>query len=440
MAAEVDRLRTARILHRVGLGPRPGQFTSALRAAPEVLVDSLLADGAADPGVRATPMPALAYLGRRPPAGSAGLEDYRQAERRQREGLKLWWLDRMAAAHAAANERLTWFWHGHWATSDKKVTEVGLMARQNGLLRAAARGPFADLARAMVADAALIQWLDGQKNKAGQPNENLAREFMELFTVGVGNYSENDVREAARALTGWRLVRPDPDALLESQFDGRRHDAAPVTVLGTTARMGAEDLATLLASRPQCPEFLAGRLWFRLVSSSAPMPAPVRARVVAGFGADRRTDGALRALILDPEFVNPTHQLVKSPVEWFVGSCRSLSVTPSAIEGGNVLHALSAMGQVPFQPPSVGGWPAGAGWLTTVAAQKRLALATRIVASADLRGLAAVPPGSRATYLADLLGVVAFNQTTVRVLADVSQGPERVLALALISPEYVVGE
>ena len=411
-----------------------------LGASAETLLAAVLAGTAPDAGLLATPMPPFPYLGRRPAAGSPELEGYRQAQRRQREGLKLWWLDRMVAARSAATERLTWFWHGHWATSDKKVDEIGLLARQNEALRAAARGPFREMARAMVTDAALIQWLDGQKNMVGQPNENLAREFMELFTVGVGHYSENDVREAARALTGWRLVRPTPDALLQPSFDSRRHDAGPVTVLGTTARMAAEDLADLLVSRSDCPEFLASRLWFRYVSSSTPIPAAVRARVVAGFGSERRIETALRALVLDPEFVNPAHQLVKSPVEWFVGACRSLAVTPSAIEGGNVLSALAAMGQVPFQPPSVGGWPAGAGWLTTVAAQKRIGLAARIAASADLRALASVPAGARTAYLADLLGVVAFNPTTARVLTEVTQGPERLLALALISPEYLVSE
>lgn len=439
MATHQERLRAARILHRVGLGPRRGEFSAAQRSSADALVAGLLAD-VPDPGVRATPMPDFPYLGRRPSAGSADLDSYRQAQRRQREGLKLWWLDRMVAAESAAIERLTWFWHGHWATSDKKVDEIGLMARQNETLRAAARGPFGELARAMVTDAALIQWLDGQRNKAGQPNENLAREFMELFTVGVGHYSENDVREAARALTGWRLVRPAPDALLAASFDSRRHDPAPVTVLGTTARMGAEDLAELLVARSECPEFLAARLWFRYVSSSTPIPAAVSTRVVSAFGTNRRTDAALRALVLDPEFANPAHQLVKAPVEWFVGACRSLAVTPSAIAGGNVLSTLAAMGQVPFQPPSVGGWPAGAGWLTTVAAQKRVGLAGRIAASADLGAVAALPAGARAPYLADLLGVVAFHPTTARVLAEVTQGPERVVALALVSPEYVVSE
>ena len=158
---------------------------------------------------------------------------YAKQLRSRSAALTLWWLDRMVRAEQPLVERLTFTWHGHWATSIQKVRSPAMMLRQNETLRSLGRGDFRELARAMVRDPALLVWLDGQKNKKGKPNENLARELMELFTLGVGHYSETDVREAARALTGWRVDRahataaPVPGAARRRQQDRARRDRRP---------------------------------------------------------------------------------------------------------------------------------------------------------------------------------------------------------------------
>jgi len=141
----------------------------------------------------------------------------------QGRALGLWWLDRMAATDAPFPERMAWFWHTHFATSIQKVKFAKLMYGQNDTFRQLGRGDFRTLAQAMIVDPAMLIWLDGQGNKVGKPNENLAREFMELFSLGVANYTESDVREAARALTGWRLNYPSDTPA----FAPRAHDPGP---------------------------------------------------------------------------------------------------------------------------------------------------------------------------------------------------------------------
>ena len=151
-------------------------------------------------------------------------------------------------------ERLTLMWHDHFATSNLKVNDLALMRRQNETLRSLGRGPFGRLVQAMLRDPALLVWLDAQENTKGHPNENLARELMELFTLGIGHYSEDDVKQAARALTGWKLVDD------EARFVPVRHDAGTKTILGRTGSFDAGGLAGLLLDQPATSRRLAWRL------------------------------------------------------------------------------------------------------------------------------------------------------------------------------------
>src|SRR5205085_2099004 len=167
----------------------------------------------------------------------------------------LWWLDRMVAAEHQFAEKLVFFWHGHWATSVEKVRSAAAMLRQQQTFRDLGAGDFGPFLKAMLRDPALIIWLDGQQNTRAAPNENLARESMELFTLGVGNYTEADVRAAARALTGWQVRRGD----LTATFNPRRHDPGDKTVLGMTGAYDADGYADVLLAQPANVRFLAGR-------------------------------------------------------------------------------------------------------------------------------------------------------------------------------------
>jgi uncharacterized protein (DUF1800 family) len=322
----------------------------------------------------------------------------------------------------------------------QKVKSAQLMLAQQQTFRELGHGDFGALTAAMVRDPALVVWLDGQKNTRQAPNENLARELMELFTLGIGHYGEADVKEGARALTGWTVDRTTG----ATTFVPRRHDPGDKTILGQSAAFDAETYADLLVRQPANAPFLAGRFWFRFASGE-PMPAAATARIAAANGErGRDVTALLRALFSDPAFDATAGQLVKQPVEWAVGAMRQLGVRPSALtdqQRKQLLAGLNGLDQVPLRPPSVGGWPAGAAWLTTSSLQVRMRVAELLAdrAAAPVVGrLEAAPGDGRVDALGRLLVVDAWTDRTRDVLAAAAGQPRRLLALGLVSPEYTV--
>jgi uncharacterized protein (DUF1800 family) len=361
-------------------------------------------------------------------------KEARKAAARERAGqerrLIVWWLDRMVVGRTAG-ERLTWFWHGHFATSNQKVRNAAWMLAQNQTQRRLALGRFGDLAEAMIVDAAMIRWLDGQRNRKGSPNENLAREFMELFTLGIGHYQEVDVAQAARCLTGWVLREQG------AMFQRRRFDSGTKTVLGKTGDFDAKGFAALALAQPASAGFVIGRLWFRLVSATPPDAATV-ARLRAAYGDARDIRSLLTAMVAEPGFKDPAASLVKQPVEWAVGLMRALKLRPGQLnekEQTKLLAGLRGMGQLPYRPPSVGGWPAGASWLTTSAGLTRLHLAQQLAKQANLSIVD--NPTNRADAVGALLGVDGWSERTRAALAAVKD-PAQLVAVAACAPEYVV--
>ncbi|MFE3170843.1 DUF1800 family protein [Amycolatopsis sp. NPDC059090] len=430
MAVISERAAVRRLHDRLGFGPRPGDLDAGLSAT----MARLLAAGP-DAGAEATPLP---DVGTPPPRPAKADKTAKQQAAQQLQGqvtqAALWWLDRIAAADRPAVERLTWFWHGHFATSEQKVRSPRLMLAQNQTLRTLAMGSFTQLAHAMIVDPAMLLWLDGNSNKAGKPNENLAREFMELFALGVGNYTETDVREAARALTGWTATRENPVAHLAA----RRHDSTAKTVLGQTANFDAGSFVDLVLSRPSSAPFVVGRLWFRLVSATPPT-ADTLARLVAAYGPGRDIRSLLTALVKEDAFHDSATSLVKQPVEWLGGLLRALRVRPSALDaktGAQLLTGLRGMGQVPFEPPSVGGWAAGGAWLTTSAGLARLHLAQLVAQHADLGAVAKAQ--DKPAAIGELLGVDGWSDRTRACLSGVVNDPRQLAAIAACAPEYVV--
>jgi uncharacterized protein (DUF1800 family) len=262
---------------------------------------------------------------------------------------------------------------------------------------------------------------------------------MELFTLGIGAYTEGDVKQGARALSGWTIDR----ATLRSTFVPRRHDDGVKTILGQTTNFDADSYAELLVAQPAHPAFLARRLWFRF-ASGAPLPSEVQARLVAAYGPGRSVTALLGAVLRDPAFPGTRRQLVKQPVEWLVGALRQLGLSPATADARTrkqLLAGLTALGQVPLLPPSVGGWPAGAAWLTTSSAQTRVRLATTLAArtgQSTLDSLAAGDPAARLAALARLLAVDAWTERTAAALRPAAGDPRRLLAVGLVSPEYSV--
>jgi uncharacterized protein (DUF1800 family) len=424
-----DDIAARRLVARVGLGARPGESVGGFDAT----LATLLTPGP-DAGAAATPPPSLDAPVPVAKGDQAARRARRQAEAERVRGLAVWWLDRMVAADRPFPERMTWFWHGHFATSARKVRSAALMYGQNATLRRLGTGDFRALAQAMVVDPAMLVWLDGGGNRVGRPNENLAREFMELFTLGIGSYSENDVREAARALTGWRV---DVAGGGSAAFTPRAHDDGYKTVLGTRAAFDAPGLVDLLVARPESARFLAGRVWGRFVTHSPPDAATLDA-LAAAYGPGRDVVALVRAAVTTPAFRDPASVLVRQPVEWLVGALRALRLRASDLPPAALRSGLTGLGQIPFAPPDVGGWPSGTPWLTTASALGRLRLGRVLAGKADLTAVTGTAPSGRVDAAAALLGLPGFGPRTAAALAPLVSRPPDLVAAALASPENAV--
>lgn len=433
MISERDAVR--RLLDRVGLGPRPGEVDTSTTAGFEATLSRLTSAGSPDSGAVRTPAPDFGAPQRRL-GRAAATEDrraQRQAQNKQSLELGSWWLDRMAAVEHPYPERMAWFWHGHFATSVRKVKSAALMHSQNETMRSLGRGDFRALAQAMIVDPAMLVWLDGGGNKLGKPNENLAREFMELFTLGVGNYTEGDVRDAARALTGWKVDYTSGTAATAP----RAHDPGPKTVLGTTADLDAGSLVDLLVRQGASPPFVAARIWTRFVSDTPPDAATMN-RLVSAYGPGHDITALVTAAVREPAFRDPTSVLVREPVLWLVAALRALRLEASTLPAQALVGGLNGLGQVPLAPPNVGGWPAGLPWLTTAAALTRMQLGQTLAAAGDVAAVTTAAPPARIDATAALLGLPGFSDRTVAALKPLVGQPAQLVGLALAGPEYTV--
>ncbi len=429
---DAKRLEISRLFNRFAFGPRPGEFAEALKVGPAAFKKSILNPPAIDSG--APKEPVFADLGPRPAPKSADSAQFSQALGAQKKELTLWWLDQMVLTEKPLQERMVWFWHGHWATSIGKVNYALPMLTQNQTFRKFALGNFNDFSQAMLLDGALQVWLDGNENTLKAPNENLAREVMELFVLGVNRYTEKDVKELARALTGYQVPRSTGVVTLNQ----KRRDTGAVTILGKTAVMTGPEAINHLVNQADCPRFLAERIWYRFISSNQSLP---KDHPLIKALAGRDIQQGLTVLLNGKDLTNSKYSIVKSPVEWFVAVCKALELTPSKMNSFAKLNGyLDKLSQIPFSPPNVGGWPTDEAWLSSASAQFRIVFADWLVKQADLSALEAIAPDKRVAYLADLLAVPEWTSRTAVALGDLQKIPARLLSLAICSPEYVVSQ
>jgi len=427
-----QRLETSRLLHRFGFGPRPGEYAQALIDGVAATRSKVLTVPAVDAGAAKVVEPEITDLGPRPKPNTAEIVPFAIAMRYQTQQMVVWWLDRMAASDHGLTEKMTWFWHGHWATSVDKLNYALPMFKQNKTLRATCLGNFATMTKAMINDGALQFWLDGQDSTLKAPNENLGRELMELFTLGVGRYTEDDVKSISRALTGYQVNRTNGNVTINQN----RRDKNPVNLLGTTAVFTGDTLADFLVARDDSAKFVSERLWYRFISSTEDMPASFTAK--SAF-ASRDISAAVAAMANDSAMRDEKYAMVKSPVEWFIAACRALELTPSQLKTpAQMINFLEKLGQVPFYPPNVGGWPAGEAWLSSATAQYRLSFATWLIKQSNLRVLNSLTPAQRMLQSADWLGVAEWSPRTKNALRDAQADPAQFALLALCSPEYLV--
>jgi uncharacterized protein (DUF1800 family) len=276
-------------------------------------------------------------------------------------------------------------------------------------------------------------YLDANQNRRASANENLSRELLELFTVGIGSYSEDDVKNGARGLTGLQVDRRTGGVALNPA----QHDPATKTYLGATGAFGPDDIVHLACSAPACAPFVASRVWSHFARPARP-DDPVVAELARGFARDLDVGRLLRAVFLHPEFASPATRsgLVKQPIEYAAGALRAFDLKPADV--GQLLSLLNGLGQVPFQPPDVGGWPQNTYWLNTSFSLGRLRLASAVAQKANLSSLAAVPAAERPRAVAAMLSIDGWRPATAAALSQVAADPKALVTLALVAPEYVL--
>jgi uncharacterized protein (DUF1800 family) len=306
--------------------------------------------------------------------------------------LQAWWVYRLLFSPDPLGERLTLLWHNHFATSNEKVHDLRAMLRQNETNRRLARARFGELLATAAREPALLVYLDATANRKDRPNENLARELMELFTLGIGHYTESDVKAAARALTGWTFedgdLRESPGA----------HDDGEKTVLGKTGRWSGPQLVAMLAEQPATARRLASRLCGLLMGEGA-VDDPAVAALAVGLH-DRHLDigWGVETILRSRAFFAPANirTRVLGPAEFVIGACRTLlppAPPPSTLP---LAGWISHLGQDLFNPPNVGGWPEGRSWLTAKSVIARTRFAAALVEGRSIGLPAPIDPSAMA--------------------------------------------
>lgn len=348
----------AHLWRRAGFGASRKTIEETVALGPDKAIDRLV-DGPADDAAAKD----LEFIYR----SVIGAED--------EDGARGWILLRMLRSEHPVREKIALFWHSHFATSNAKIRDLRWMTRQYRLFLNHGLGKFPVLLDAVAKDPAMIRWLDNETNRKGHANENYAREVLELFTLGEGNYTEKDVTEAARAFTGWHLLRG------KFHFSTTLHDAGEKTVLGQTGAFGGEDIQRIALEQPSCGRFLARKL-LQFYVHPEPDPATVN-----DLGDAMRADGydmsaTLRRIFQSKLFFSQhaRRSIVKGPIDFVIGCANALEI--DKFPAKTAVPPLRAMGQDLLAPPNVKGWPGHRSWMNTATWLVRVRTARAIAAAA----------------------------------------------------------
>ena len=432
------------LFRRAGFGVTGATLEQLVGTGYEAAVEGLIS-GLTSPDDAGDSITLPSFTEYRRPGATADPQERRAiaaAEHSQLTALQDWWVERMILTSTPLREKLVLFWHGHFATGVSKVRDPRLMYLQNELFRQLGAGDFQVLTEAVAKDGAMMAWLDTNTDKKAHPNENFARELMELFTIGVGNYSQADVTAAARSFTGWTYDRAD----YRYQFRPAQHDDTSKTFLGKTGDFNGEDVISMLVDSQVSARFVVSKLWSHFAFPVTPQD-PVVGDLLGAYGSGLNVSATLRALFLHPAFRSDRtrYGLVKQPVEWVVGAARALGLSatsgtePTTGGQGRGLAAIAAaLGQQLFNPPNVGGWGQNGYWLDTATAQIRLRSSLLLARGADLSAFGPLSSPARVDAAAAALGVDGWGQTSQAALDRVAEDPVELMALALVSPECVL--
>jgi len=288
--------------------------------------------------------------------------------------LRYWWIRRMALGPRPFQEKMVLFWHGHFATSYEKVHIPYFLWLQNETFRQNATAKFNQLLIAVSEDPAMLRYLDGASSNKGHPNENFAREVMELFTLGEGNYTEPDIQQAARAYTGWGLDSEQ----LHFQYHPNNHDDGPKTVFGQTGKFIGEDVLNMICAKSECARFITSKIW-RFFVQDQPPPAVIDALAAEFQSHDMDVKHLMQTIFRSREFYAPEviRAQIKSPVQWLIAATHQLQA-PVPTQAMSLVM-LNLLGQELFQPPNVKGWDGGIAWITTNSLLNRYNFAAALV-------------------------------------------------------------
>ncbi len=380
-----SRPHAAHLLTRSGFGATPEQIDSAAAQTLSDVVDGLLKTAPAAtppdwvvPGIEDKPdlraMKELSEEERRKKR-----KVLRQENSRQHRELVNWWLHRMIVTPCPLQEKMVLFWHGHFATSIRKVKNTYMMYLQNQTFRSLGMGSYRDLVTAVAQDPAMLVYLDNTRSRAGAPNENFARELMELFTLGEGHYTEADIKEAARAFTGW-MVAPRKYAFIDATQSPRRglHDNEAKEFFGNCGNFDGHDIIRIILQQDQAARFIVDRLW-RFFAYDNPEPDLVESLAAEFRSNEYEIAPLLKSIFTSEAFYSAKARRtqIKSPAQWLAGSCILLG-----LEHPNpklCFNALRSLGQELFSPPNVKGWDGGYAWITTASLTERYNLAASLV-------------------------------------------------------------
>jgi len=433
------RLIAAHLHRRAGFGALPHELDELEHWSFDRLVTSLIAGlGEVDKAGNAVPPPHLTAV----PVAAADPDAYEGREHGELVALTSWWVSRMIVTDTPLHEKLTLFLHEQFPTGYDKVRYIEFMYRQNQLFRSLGAGAFDVLTKAAAADPAMLLWLDAAVSIKKSPNENFARELMERFTMGIGNYSETDVSEAARAFTGWEIDY----ATGEARLDALNHDGGVKHVLGHVGDLSGDDVVEIVTHTKASARWVTSRIW-SLLAFPVSASAPVVGDLSPVYAKHLDMTELLEAILRHPAFVSAqsVHALVKQPVEFVVGTMRLLGLSAASFGASTLQRWLADLGQELFAPPNVGGWGQNAYWVSTAASAQQLEFAYEAAQAADLSAIASLTgrASQQVAAVQRLLAIDSFSAGTYKALWDVAdakgaEAARNLVVLGLVSPEYLL--
>jgi len=364
---------TRHLVARTALGQEWGGINSLVGKTREEAISILLKPG----NIKTPPLPKLtpwAIIDRMSQKNGSGKQRARKMMKREGERLKRWWMLHLLHTSTPVNEHMTLFWHNHFTSSLEKVEQPKLMYLQNQLLRKHALGNFRVLLHQVARDPAMLIYLDGSKNVKGSPNENFARELLELFTLGRGRYSESDIKAAAIAFTGWGVDRNRGTFA----YDPTKHDNKRVTFMGRSGSFTGDQIIDIILEKPRTAEYIAEKFWKEFVSDERP-----DYRLIRNWGAVfRKSNYNIKALLTEVLTSNAfwadryRGTLTKSPIDLLVGTLRTLPFPK--LPDTELVHISQLLGQDLFDPPTVKGWAGGKAWIDTQTLLVRTSLLNKL--------------------------------------------------------------